>query len=159
MDINLKEMGLRLKKYRHYKKLTQEELAEAMGVSLIQYQMYERGECIIDTGFEAIDESIDYIIRGIHSADMLVDRALMIMPDREFEINIVQLGKYTQDIFGEAPDSDSEIIRRLDEYQDFNEYYIMLVNYALRHLDRMPVREFEGPHIYTLLAASLYAEF
>jgi len=157
MDINLKEMGIRLRKYRLRNKLTQEELANAMGVSLSQYQKYENGECIIDTGFEAINESIDYIVRGLHSVDMLVDRALMIMPDREYKINKVQLAKYTVDIFSKAPADEYEQIKILDEFKDFEEYYIMLVNYALRHLDKIPQRICEGPHIYTLLADSWYA--
>lgn len=159
MNREYKDMGIRLRKYRLYKGLTKEDMAFAMGVSLTHYQEFEDGVCIIDTGFNAIDESIDYIIRGIHSVDMLVDRALMIMPDKEFELNKVQLAKYTKDIFGDAPGSNAELIKRLDEFQNFNEYYTMLVNYALRHLDKCPKRIFEGPHIYTLLAAAEYAQY
>lgn len=155
MNIDLKEMGVRLKKYRLSKNLTQQKLADLMGVSLAGYQSFENGERSIDTGFDAIEESIDYILSGVHSIDIMVDKALMTMPEYAFESNKKQLDEFTAKLLKNP----FEMLQDKELLDEFDEYYHMLVEYSKQHIFTKPVRDYVCPHFYTLITDAKYAGF
>lgn len=157
MNIDLNEMGLRLKKYRLYKNLTQQKLADLMGVSLARYKSFENGERSIDTGFDAIEESIDYILSGVHSIDIMVDKALMTMPEYAFESNKKQLDEFASKLLGNSVDINESMLKYKDVLNEFDEYYHMLVKYSEQHMFTKPARDYVGPHFYTLITDAKYA--
>ena len=67
--LNYKEIGSRIRSFRISKELTQETLAEKIGVSLNYYGLIERGErgMCVETLYklsEALGFSIDYVLLG-----------------------------------------------------------------------------------------------
>lgn len=75
-DKLLREIGARICEVRKKKRLTQEELAERMDVSIQMISNLERGKKAIRPEnivklCEALDVSADYILRGISSGEEL----------------------------------------------------------------------------------------
>ncbi len=75
-DKLLKEIGARISEIRKKKRLTQEELAEKMDVSIQMISNLERGKKAIRPEniiklCEALDISTEYILRGVSSDEEL----------------------------------------------------------------------------------------
>lgn len=69
MYYSILETGKRLKRLRKEKKLTQEQLAEKIGVSTRQVRAFESGENgasidVLVTLSEFFDTSLDYLVMG-----------------------------------------------------------------------------------------------
>ena len=72
------ELGLNMRRARHAKNLTQEQMAELVGISLYAYQQYERGAVTKDG--TATNPRLATLLAICQALDVTIDEVLPLVP-------------------------------------------------------------------------------
>lgn len=141
---NNKEIGERLRKIRIATKLTKEQMAEALQVSVETYNGFEEGTgdlcvshiCALYDISPLADP--DYILTGKASADIYIDVAFQTMPDDMRCLFSEKLNKYLE------RDDVSDINKVLTWFSD-------LIKYGREHIKDKRIRECKQFFLFTYL--------
>lgn len=146
-----KEVGERLYKIRRVLKLTQEEIAAKVGMSVEEYRSYENGEealtisQVMDIAELAPLVDRGYIIQGRTSYDYYIEAALKKIPKEEMQKIKVELGVTPENINHLSEDT-------------LVEYNMRLYKYGTKHVNDKDLREIEPIMVFTQMFEQLAKE-